>query len=89
MANSLGKAVKVNQSAIRGEAGTGYEAENGLGEFECGNCKYLTNGKGGKGCNQSIMKAKSKLPRLPDGRVKIDGEGCCEYVWRVGRKDED
>jgi hypothetical protein len=80
------KLVSINQAAVRGEPGTGYEAAKNLGEFECENCKWFS--KPGA-CNQKDMKAKSKQPRLPDGKVKVDPEGCCEYVWRIGRKDED
>jgi len=81
-----GKKSSVNASAIRGEAGTGYEDENGLGEFECGNCKYFI---GPDECTQKDMKKKSKQPRKPNGNVEVEEEGCCEYVWRVGRKDEE
>lgn len=80
------KLVTINAAAVKGEPGTGYEAEDGLGEFECANCRYFTPPNG---CNQKDMKANSKLPRLFTGRVKVDPEGCCEYVDRVGRKDKD
>lgn len=80
------KLVTINPAAIKGEPGTGYEAPGDLGEFECGNCKYFT---APNACGQKDMKAKSKQPRLPDGKVKVDEAGCCEYVERVGRKDED
>lgn len=70
---------------IKGEPSTGYEDSNGLGEFECENCSFFRDG----GCGQKVMMAKSKQPRLPDGRVKVDPEGCCEFVDRVGRQDED
>lgn len=81
------KLVHINAFAIKGEKGTGYEASNGLGEFECENCEYFK--KSNSSCGQKDMKEKSKLPRTSDGRVKVDPEGCCEYVERVGRKDED
>jgi hypothetical protein len=80
------KLVTINLAAIKGEPGTGYEPAGDLGEFECENCKYFT---APNACDQKDMKAKSKQPRLPDGKVKVDPEGCCEYVSRVGRKDED
>lgn len=74
---------------IQGEPGTGFEKAGTLGEFECENCKYLTDGEGGKGCNNPTMKRLSKEPRLKDGRVKVGPEDCCEFVKRVGRKDKD
>lgn len=77
----------IDQSKVQGEAGTGYEKEAGLGEFECENCHYFDART--SSCGQSVMMAKSKQPKLPNGRVKVDPEGCCEYVKRVGRKDDD
>lgn len=77
----------VRQSAIKGEPGTGYESPEGKGPFECGNCEYFD--VSDSGCDQKDMKAKSKRKRLPDGRVLVEEEGCCEYVDRVGREDDD
>ena len=76
----------INASAIRGESSTGYESENNLGEFECANCKYF---REPDECSQEDMKKYSKQPRRSNGNVRVDPEGCCEYVWRMGRKDED
>ena len=75
----------LNLKAIRGEPGTGFEKAGRLGEFECGNCRYFRDG----GCSQKDMKKNSKQPRLPDGRVKVDAEDCCEFVARVGKVDKD
>ena len=85
------KHLAVNASAIRGEAGTGYEDENGLGEFECANCKYFgeNDGHGDAGCDQKDMKRKSKRKRTADGRPIVEDEGCCEYVWRIGKIEEE
>jgi hypothetical protein len=77
---------KINVSHILGEAGTGFEEAGGLGEFECGNCYFYANDGG---CGQQEMKMYSKRPRLADGRVKVGEEDCCEYLKRVGRKDDD
>lgn len=66
---------KINPAHVQGEPGTGYEDENDLGEFECGNCYFYANDGG---CSQAEMKRFSRRPRMDDGRVK-----------RVGRKDED
>lgn len=77
----------VRQSAIKGEPGTGYESPDGKGEFECENCHYFD--LDDHGCDQKDMKAKSKRKRLIDGRVLVEPEGCCEFVDRVGRKDDD
>jgi hypothetical protein len=73
----------INISAIKGEAGTGYEAENGKGEFECKNCHFYR--PENSSCGQKEMVEKSKQPRTSDGRVKVDPEGCCEFVDRVGK----
>lgn len=75
----------INVSAIQGEPGTGFEKAGDLGEFECGNCKFMRDA----GCHQPDMMAKSKEPRLKDGSVKVDEEDCCEYVKRVGRKKKE
>ena len=80
------RALQIEPKAIRGEAGTGYESENGLGEFECENCKFFT---APDECGQKDMKQRSKQPRKPNGNVEVDPEGCCEFVWRMGRKDYD
>lgn len=81
------KLVTINVSAVKGEPGTGFEKAGDLGEFECGNCEYF-NAKA-SACSQKDMMKNSKQPRLKDGRVSVDAEDCCEYVERVGRKDED
>jgi hypothetical protein len=73
--------------AIQGEMGTGFEKAGTLGEFECENCLYFDAAEGA--CNQETMKAISKQPRLADGRVSVAAEDCCEYVKRMGKKDED
>lgn len=87
MTNALSARTGVIQSQVKGEPGTGYEGPKGLGEFECENCEYFDAKT--SSCGQKTMMAKSKQPRLPNGRVKVDPEGCCEYVDRVGRSDED
>lgn len=71
--------------AIKGEKGTGFEKAGKLGEFECGNCEYWSNGL----CGQKDMMHYSKQPRAADGRVRTGEEDCCEYVDRIGRKDRD
>lgn len=76
------QAVKVDQSAIKGEAGTGYEAPAGKGLFACSNCNYFSAGL----CSQPIMMRVSKLPRNGAGKVLVDSAGCCEYVERAGRR---
>lgn len=70
-----------------GEPGTAYEDPKGLGEFECENCKYYSLRDGS--CGQKDMMRLSKKPRLPNGRVKTSPEGCCKFVDRVGRTDND
>jgi len=81
------KLVQINQSAIKGEKGTGYEDPAGKGEFECENCSYYR--AKDSSCGQKDMMEKSKRLKTPEGRVKVDAEGCCEYVERVGREDKD
>jgi len=77
---------QVNQSAIKGEQGTGFEKAGNLGEFECENCSYFDAPAGA--CNQETMMALSKQPRLADGRVSVEGADCCEYVKRIGKKTD-
>ena len=72
----------INESAIRGEANTGYEGPQGKGEFSCRNCEYFRSSN--NSCGQKDMLAKSQRPRTDDGRISVDPKGCCEYVDRVG-----
>lgn len=72
---------------IKGEPFTGYEGPDGKGEFECENCEYFDYNS--ISCGQKTMMAKSTRPRLPNGRVITHPEGCCEFVNRVGKKDDD
>lgn len=71
----------INQSAIKGEAGTGFEKRGDKGPFECGNCHYFSNGL----CRQQDMVEKSRQPKK-DGRVEVDAEDCCEFIERVGKR---
>ena len=75
------KLVQINQEAIKGEAGTGYEGPSG-GSFSCGNCEYFL--ASNSSCGQKDMMEKSKRPKTSDGRVKVESAGCCEYVERKG-----
>ena len=77
--------IQIDPFMVKGEEGTGYEKPADLGEFECANCSFYDARAGA--CNQSTMKALSKQPRLADGRVSVDAEGCCEYVDRMGKKE--
>lgn len=78
-------------SEIKGEKGTGFEPRlvNGVdkGPFECGNCEYFDERLGA--CGQKDMIKRSKRPRHKDGRPVVGGRDCCEFVDRIGRKDED
>jgi hypothetical protein len=80
----------INIKDIKGEAHTGYE--NGtvggkdMGEFECENCHYYR--ASDTSCGQKEMVVHSKQP-LKDGRRTVDPEGCCEFVERIGRKDDE
>lgn len=78
---------EINQAAVRGEAGTGYESPGKLGEFECENCKYFR--ESDSSCGQKDMMEKSKRKKLEDGRVQVEAEGCCEYVWRIGKVEPE
>ena len=84
--NVFAQRLGVPQSQIQGEPGTGYEPPKNLGEFECENCEYFDPKT--SSCGQGTMKAKSRLPRLENGRVKVHPEGCCEFVKRIGRIEE-
>ena len=74
--------MKVEQSKILGEAGTGYE-DGKKGEFECENCRYFRPGE--SSCGNAVMVARSKQPLLASGGRKVDAEGCCEYGDRLGK----
>jgi len=69
----------INEKAIKGEAGTGYEGPVG-GAFRCGNCEYFNAST--DGCHQDDMKENSKRPHLPSGDVEVEAGGCCEYIDR-------
>jgi len=70
----------VDQSAVKGEKGTGYEAPGDKGPFQCSNCSYFSAGL----CSQPIMMRVSKMPKNGRGLVRVAPTGCCEYVDRVG-----
>jgi len=74
--------IEIDSSQVKGESGTGYEGP-AKGPFSCSNCEYFSAGS----CGQKTMVERSKLPRIDGGRVKVDPNGCCEYVDRVGRRD--
>ena len=76
---------QINSAHVKGEPWTGFEKAGDKGEFECGNCRWFNKNS----CIQADMLAKSLQPRLSNGHVVVDEEDCCEYVDRVGRKDED
>jgi broad specificity phosphatase PhoE len=71
----------INQNAIKGEPGTGYESGK-KGSFNCSNCEYFKDSS----CGQEDMMSKSKRPRTKDGRVKVEADGCCEFVDRLGEE---
>ncbi len=75
------KLVHINQFAIKGEPGTGFEERGNKGPFECGNCEYFKSNS----CGQKDMMAKSKRTKLPNGRIKVGTDDCCEYIQRVGK----
>jgi hypothetical protein len=77
------KLVHINQFAIKGQKGTGYEDPGTKGEFSCRNCEYFR--ASNSSCGQRDMKEKSTNPKTSDGRVKVDPLGCCEYVEREGK----
>ena len=77
----------VTSAAIKGEPGTGYEAEAGHGPFACHNCEYFR--VSDHSCGQKDMMAKSKLPRTKDERPIVDPKGCCEYVDRLGEETHE
>lgn len=74
--------LQIDSSKVKGEPGTGYEAEDGRGPFNCENCNYFADGA----CRQETMKKVSRQPRTADGLVKVDPKGCCEYVERRASK---
>lgn len=72
----------IDSSKVKGEPGTGYEAAEGKGPFQCGNCHYFRPSEAS--CGQATMVQVSKLPRTTGGRVQVEAAGCCEYVERKG-----
>ena len=82
---ALGKSPAINSSNVKGEPWTGFEKAGDKGDFECGNCRWYADDS----CGQADMMKHSSQPRLKNGRVKVADEDCCEYVDRVGRKEED
>jgi hypothetical protein len=78
------RSLKVDQSHIKGEAGTGYEPPGKKGPFRCDNCEYFS-GPGGNTCGQRTMMKLSKQPRVNSGRVIVDPAGCCEMISRIGK----
>ena len=84
MSTGLGKnkLVHINQFAIKGQKGTGYEGPD-KGEFSCRNCEYFR--ASNSSCGQKDMMEKSVNSKTSDGRIKVDPLGCCEYIDREGR----
>ena len=75
--------MQIDSSQVKGEAGTGYEGPE-KGPFACHNCEYFKAGS----CGQKTMMAESRLPRVDGGRVKVAPDGCCEYVDRIGKREQ-
>ena len=73
----------INEAAIHGEPGTGFEARGKKGPFACKNCEYYK--EGNSSCGQENMVQLSKQPRTNDGRVRVGPEDCCEYIERIGK----
>lgn len=73
----------INIEAIKGEKGTGFEVRGSKGPFECGNCEYFRAGE--NSCGQKDMMEYSKQPKLPNGRIVVGAEDCCEYIERIGK----
>lgn len=70
----------IDQAAVKGEPGTGFEERGDKGPFECGNCGYFREGL----CHQKIMMARSTRPKNAQGLVQVGSADCCEYVERIG-----
>lgn len=75
--------MEIDQAAVQGEPGTGYENPEGKGLFQCANCAYFQSGY----CHQRTMMARSKQAKNAAGQVKVDPKGCCEYIERSGDGD--
>lgn len=78
--------IPIDSSKVHGEEGTGYENPSNKGPFKCGNCKYFNNKN--SSCGQSTMVKISKQPKLGN-RVKVDANGCCEYIERLNNKNKN
>ena len=72
---------EINETSVKGEPGTGYES-GAKGLFKCGNCSYYKAGS----CGQKDMMEKSQRPKTKDGRIKVEEDGCCEFVDRPEEK---
>lgn len=77
---ALRSAAPVDQSAIKGEPGTGFEKRGDKGPFQCGNCHFFRAGF----CDNKIMRQRSRQPKNAEGYVKVGAQDCCEYVTRIG-----
>lgn len=76
----------VDEKAIKGERHTGFEKRGRLGAFECGNCSYFD--ERSSSCHEENMMKYSKQPKLRDGTILLAADDCCEYIDRIGHKDE-
>lgn len=72
----------IDQSGILGEPGTGYEPPARRGPFRCDNCHYFR--PDNSSCGERHMVALSRQPLTSDGRRRVQGGGCCEFVHRLG-----
>lgn len=73
--------IQIDSVHVQGEPGTGFEKRGNKGPFECGNCEYFD----GQSCGQKTMMERSRQPKLPSGRIRVDADDCCEYVERRGK----
>jgi hypothetical protein len=91
----------INIKGIKGEKSTGYEPRvvdgKDMGEFECENCKFFDPANSSCGKKEMVQRARAQGIELVEGknengtkgRRPVDPEGCCEFVVRIGRPDED
>jgi hypothetical protein len=69
---------QINDSAVQGEKGTGFQKGNGA-PFRCSNCEYF---RKPDACVGENMKKLSDQPRHPDGSVVVSPDDFCVYIER-------
>ena len=73
-------ASKFVRITLEREKSTGYIDYKPTGEKHCENCDHFLKSK--DDCNGPHMLKLTKLPKLPDGNVKVNDRGLCNF-WKA------